>query len=52
MMNVFAQLKVGKGVVKNVNEAYRYYSLAAEQGNCNAQFNLGMFVVPLFLFLF
>jgi TPR repeat protein len=43
---------VGKGVVKNMREAYRYYSLAAEQGNSNAQFNLGMIAAKVNSILF
>ncbi len=33
----------GKGVEKNLNKAADWYTYAAEQGNANAQYNLGLF---------
>ena len=34
--------KHGEGVPQDYKEAIRLYTLAAEQGNANAQFNLGL----------
>jgi TPR repeat protein len=34
-------LEQGTGVAQNLLEAFRYYKLAADQGDANAQYNLG-----------
>ena len=40
--NIGVMHRDGQGVPQNFKEALRWYTKAAEQGNANAQFNLGV----------
>ena len=45
ILNNYFRYFNGNGVEINMNEAFKYYKLSADQGNSRGQYNLGLMYV-------